>query len=172
MDDIENALKESFSVFAEKLFQDYEDDNKNRFFDAFKIYFKDRSEFETLLNKLAEEDKHRVIRLGFFYYIITKEINHAGITLISLFSLMEATAPSKFRSFDQWLLSKLKGDENISFPIPDRDCLQKAILSFQKEYFREHGSSERVRGFIDKYFCSEDKQQLILSWSGMARSKG
>ena len=161
MDDIEESLKKSFSVFAEKFFQDFEEHNKECFFDAFKKYFKDRSDFDTLLANLKEEAKSKIIRLGFFYHIITKEIGHAGITLISIFSIMEATAPNKFRTFDQWLLAKLKRGGNISFPIADRDCFKKAILSFQKEYFKKYGSSERVRRFINKYFCTEDKQQLI-----------
>lgn len=161
MNDIEDALKESLRVYAEKFFQDFEEHNKDRFFDAFKKYFKDRSEFDTLLDKLDEDGKRKLIRLGFFYYIITKEIGHAGITLISIFSIMEATAPDEFRTFDQWLLAKINRAGDISFPIPDRDCFKKAILSFQKEYLKKHGSSERVRRFIDNYFCAEDKHQLI-----------
>jgi hypothetical protein len=136
-------------------------DDKERFFDAFKKYFENRSNFDILLEKLKDEDKSKIIRLGFFYHIITKEIQDARITLICLFSIMEATAPNKFKTFDQWLLGKIKIGENISFPIADRDCFKKAIISFQKEYFKEYGSSERVRKFIDEYFCTEDKQQLI-----------
>ncbi len=170
MDDIEESIKKSFSVFAEEFFKDFEEHNKKCFFDAFKIYFKDRSDFDTLLEKLKEDDKSKIIRLGFFYYIITKKIGYAGITLISIFSMMEATALNKFRTFDQWLLAKIKGGENISFPIADRDCFKKAILSFQKEYFKKHGSSERVRRFINKYFCTEDKQKLIRGFQIKGKS--
>ena len=74
---------------------------------------------------------------------------------------MEATDPNIFRPFDQWLLSKLKGDENITFPIADRDDFKKVILTFQKEYFKNHGSSEKVRRFIINYFTEDDKQKLI-----------
>lgn len=161
MDDIEEALKKSFSIPAEKYFQDFEDQNKERFFDAFKIYFKDRSDFDTLLEKIKAEDKLKIIRLGFFYYIITKEIGHAAITLISIFSMMEATAQEKFRTFDQWLLAKIKKGENISLPICNNKSFKKVILSLQKEYFEKHGSSERVRIFIDKYFCVEDKKKFV-----------
>ncbi len=161
MNDIEDALKKSLRVYAEKFFQDFEEHNKDRFFDAFKKYFKDRSDFDNLLDKLDEDSKSKLIRLGFFYYIVTKEIGHAGITLISISSIMEATATNKFRTFDQWLLSKLKRGKNISFPISNRDSFKNTILSFQKEYFSKHGSSERVRRFINKYFCDQDKLQLI-----------
>ena len=122
MTDIEDALKKSFSVFAKKFIREFEEHNKDCFFDAFKKYFKDRSDFDTLLEELKEETKSKIIRLGFFYYIITKEIGHAGMTLISIFSIMEATAPNKFRTFDQWLQAKIKRGGNISFPIADQDC--------------------------------------------------
>lgn len=161
MNDIEDALKESLRIFAEKFMHDFIEDNKDRFFDAFKNYFKDRSEFDTLLDNLNEDDKIKLIRLGFFYYIVTNEIKHAGVTLISIFSIMEATATNKFRTFDQWLLSKVKRGKNISYPIADRDSFRSTILSFQKEYFEKHGSSERVRRFINKYFSAQDKVQLI-----------
>ena len=49
----------------------------------------------------------------------------------------------------------------MSFPIADRDSFKKTIVSFQKEYFEKHGSSERVRRFINKYFSAQDKVQLI-----------
>ena len=64
---IEDTLKESFRVYAEKFIQDFEENNKDRFFEAFKNYFKDRAEFNILLDKLDEEGKHKLIRLGFFY---------------------------------------------------------------------------------------------------------
>jgi len=161
MNDIEDALKESLKIYAEKFFQDFEKHNKDRFFDAFKKYFKDRSDFDTLLDKLDEVSKGKLIRLGFFYYIITKEIGHAGVTLISIFSIMEATATDNYRTFDQWLLSKIKKDKSMSFPIADRDSFKKTIVSFQKEYFEKHGSSERVRRFINKYYSAQDKVELI-----------
>lgn len=161
MDDIENALKKSLRAYAEKFFEDFEEHNKDCFFDAFKKYFNDRSEFDTLLVKLDKDDRSKLIRLGFFYYIITKEIQHAGITLISIFSIMEATATNKFRTFDQWLLSKIKRIRDVSFPIADRDSFKNTILSFQKEYIEKHGSSERVRRFINNYFSVQDKLQLI-----------
>jgi hypothetical protein len=162
MDDIQDVLKESFKAYAEEsFFREFESHNRDCFFNAFQSYFKDRADFETMLEELGEESKTKIIRLGFFYHIITKEIRHAGITLISIFSIMEATAPEKFRTFDQWLLSRVKGDGDISLPITDRECFKEAILSFQKEYFEKHGSSERVRRFINNYFSTQDKDQLI-----------
>ena len=38
MDDIEDALKKSFSIFAEKFIQEFEEHNKDCFFDAFKSH--------------------------------------------------------------------------------------------------------------------------------------
>ncbi len=77
---------------------------------------------------------------------------------------MEATALNKFRTFDQWLLAKIKQGQNISFPITDKKCFKKSIISFQKEYFKEHGSTERVRNFINKYFYTKDKQRLAKAF--------
>lgn len=78
---------------------------RNDFFGAFQDYFKDRSDFDACLNSLKEE-KDKITELGFFYNLVTKEIPHAGITLISIFSIMEALSKDKFQPFDQWLLAK------------------------------------------------------------------
>jgi len=103
-------------------------------------------------------------KVRFFYYVVTKEIKRAGVTLISIFSIfsiMEATACEKFQPFDQWLLAKIKKSENISFPISDKHGFKELIFSLQNEYYAKHGSSEKVRDFINKYFSREDKKKLI-----------
>ena len=134
--------------------------NSDLFYCAFKEYFENRADFDTHLDNLNNE-KEKIIRLGFFYYVVTKDIKHAGVTLISLFSIMEATAYEKFQPFDQWLLAKIKEPESISFPLSDRQDFKSTILSFQRKYYEEHGSSEKVRKFINNYFSPEDKQKLI-----------
>lgn len=134
--------------------------NKDLFFCAFKDYFGNRSDFDACLANLNKE-REEIIRLGFFYYVVTKEIKHAGVTLISIFSIMEATACEKFQPFDQWLLAKIKKSENISFPISDKHGFKELILSLKNEYYAKHGSSEKVRNFINKYFSREDKKKLI-----------
>ncbi len=130
------------------------------FYSAFADHFKDKSEFECFLNKLNSE-KNKIARIGYFYYVATKEIGHAGIILISIFSIMEATAQEEFQTFDQWLLAKIKGIENISFPITDQHDFKKLIILLQEEYYSKHGSSKKVRNFINNYFRIEDKQKLI-----------
>ncbi len=120
---------------------------RNDFFGAFQDYFKDRSDFDACLNSLKEE-KDKITELGFFYNLVTKEIPHAGITLISIFSIMEALSKDKFQPFDQWLLAKIKKkSKNISFPIEDRKDFRTIIVSLQEKYFAKHGSSEKVHGF-------------------------
>jgi hypothetical protein len=160
MNDIEGSKRKAAAMLAEAFIKNFEEHSMNCFFSAFQEHFKDRSDFDACLDNLnAEKDK--ITRLGFFYYVVTKEIGHAGITLISIFSIMEAIAHEKFQPFDQWLLAKIKGAENISFPIADRHDFKKLILSFQIEYYTKHGSSEKVRNFINNYFSIEDKQKLI-----------
>jgi hypothetical protein len=160
MSDIEESKRKAAAMLAETFIKNFEEHNKNCFFSAFQEHFKDRSDFDACLDNLnAEKDK--ITRLGFFYYVVTKEIGHAGVTLISIFSIMEATAHENFQPFDQWLLAKIKRTENISFPIADRHDFKNLILSLQNEYYAKHGSSEKVRNFINKYFSIEDKQRLI-----------
>ena len=148
--------KPIYSLFVEEMYKI----NTDLFYCAFKEYFYNRADFDACLDTLNEE-KENIIRLGFFYYVVTKEIKHAGVTLISLFSIMEATANKKFQPFDQWLLAKIKEPENIPYPISDRQGFKSLILSLQTKYYAEHGSSEKVRNFIDKYFSPQDKQRLI-----------
>lgn len=134
---------------------------RNDFFGAFQDYFKDRSDFDACVNSLGEE-KDKITELGFFYNLVTKEIGHAGITLISIFSIMEALSKDKFQPFYQWLLAEIKKEsKNISFPICDRKDFKKIIVSLQKKYFAKHGSSEKVRRFVSKYFSDEDKNILV-----------
>lgn len=160
MNDIERIMKESATDLAPHIFREFEEHNKNCFFAAFKRYFKDQSEFSILIERLGPH-KAKIIRLGFFYYVITQEIRHAGITLIALFSIMEGAAQEKFQPFDQWLLAKIRNSRQITFPISNVDELKEHLLSFQSEYFKKHGSAERVRKFIGKYFSHEDKENLI-----------
>ena len=134
--------------------------NSDLFYSAFEEYFQNRTDFDEWIDKLRNE-KDKIVRLGFFYSVVTKEIKHAGVTLISIFSIMEATADKKFQPFDQWLLAQIKKPESISFPIDDKKKLKSSILLLQKKYYSEHGSSEKVRYFINNYFSSEDKQKLI-----------
>lgn len=129
------------------------------FYSAFTQHFNDRSDFETCLNNLNSE-KSNIARLGYFYYVATKEIGHAGVVLIAIFSIMEATATEEFKPFDQWLITKSRDDENISYPIVSKKDFKRMILSFREEFFKEHGSSMKVRSFICKYFSHEDKQKL------------
>ena len=134
--------------------------NSDLFYSAFEEYFQNRTDFDEWIDKLRNE-KDKIVRLGFFYSVVTKEIKHAGVTLISIFSIMEATADKKFQPFDQWLLAQITKPESISFPIDDKKKLKSSILLLQKKYYSEHGSSEKVRYFINNYFSSEDKQKLI-----------
>jgi hypothetical protein len=149
---------------------DIENHYKNCFFSAFQEYFRDRSDFDTFLDKL-KADKMKIIRLGFFYHIITQEIRHAGITLIAIFSIMEATATQKYLTFDEWLLAK-KGPGNIPFPIANRRDFRKLIADLQKQYYIKHGSSEKVRNFINRYFSGANKQKLIEGFRIKGRSTG
>lgn len=129
MDGMKDVLKKSLIIFLiEELSSEIEECNKQCFFHAFKKYFKDRSEFDTALKKL-NKDTSKIIKLGAFYHRITKEIKHAGVTLISIFSIMEATAPDEFITFDRWLLGKIKSDENILIP-SDRDSFKDVIHLF------------------------------------------
>ena len=144
---------------------------KNDFFSAFQGYFKDRADFDSCLKSL-KEDEGRIIELGFFYNLVTNEIGHAGVTLISLFSIMEAVSKERFQPFDQWLLSKIKRDTSISFPIANRGNFKETILSYQKQYFKKHGSAEKVRKFINQYFSMEDKKILINSFKVKDKSIG
>ena len=146
-------------IFSEDMYRMNSDD----FYCAFEDYFQNRADFDTCLDSLNNEKE--IIRLGFFYYVVTKEIKHAGVTLISIFSIMEATADKKFQPFDQWLLAQIKKPESIEFPITDKENLKTTILRLQKEYFAAHGSSEKVRNFINRYFSHEDKQKLIKGFS-------
>jgi len=168
MNPTENAGIEFNNESADEVFKSFEEyfaeKYKNGFFEAFKGYFDDRTDFDAFIEKLKEEDKNKILRLGFFYSVITKFINHAGVTLVGIFSLMEATSDIKYKTFDQWLLKKIKKDENISFPIVDNNCLKQAILLFQKEYFKEHGSAEKVRNFISQYYSTEDKKRIIRAF--------
>jgi len=146
---------------AEALSETVLESKRNDFFGAFQDYFKDRSDSDACLNSL-EEEKDKITELGFFYNLVTKEIGHAGITLISIFSIMEALSKDKFQPFDQWLLAKIKKkSKNISFPIEDRKDFRTIIVSLQEKYFAKHGSSEKVRRFVSKYFSDEDKNILV-----------
>ena len=140
--------------------KNFETENEECFFNAFKKYFRDRSEFDTCLEKLKTE-KDKIVRLGFFYYVVTQEIKPKGITLISIFSIMEATSQEKFQPFEEWLLGTIKRSENISLPIADPHSFKKLIDSLKKEYYSKHGASKKVRQFINNYFITEDKQKLI-----------
>lgn len=151
----ENAIR-----LAEAFGKALESSDMNFFYSAFTRHFKDKYDFETCLNNLNSE-KSNIARLGYFYYVATKEIRHAGVVLIAIFSIMEATAQEEFQPFDQWLLGQIKRTENISFPITDQHNFKSMILSRQKEYYSKHGSSQKVRKFIDNYFRDEDKQKLI-----------
>ena len=163
MSKIKIANLEAASKLAEALRENMIEMKKNDFFTAFQEYFKDRAGFDSCLKSL-KEDEDRIIELGFFYNLVTNEIGHAGITLISLFSIMEAVSKERFQPFDQWLLSKIKRDTSISFPIVDRGNFKETILSYQKKYFKKHGSAEKVRKFINQYFSMEDKKILIKSF--------
>ena len=152
----DHKIKIISDAFAEDMYKI----NNDLFYCAFKGYFQNRADFDECLNILGN-DKEKIIRLGFFYYVVVKEIKHAGITLISIFSIMEATSKNKFQPFDQWLLGKIKESGNISYPIDDSSSLKDTILELKDKYYKEHGSSEKVRSFIKKYFDSKDKQTLI-----------
>jgi len=152
----DHKFKTISDAFAEDMYRI----NSDLFYCAFKEYFQNREDFDACLNRLSNE-KEKIIRLGFFYYVVTNEIKHAGVTLISIFSIMEATAENKFQPFDQWLLARIKESENISFPIGDKENLKDTILEHQEKYYANHGSSEKVRSFIYEYFSEEDKHNLI-----------
>ena len=140
--------------------RDLENRDMDLFYSVFTKHFKDKSDFEACLNNLNAE-KSNIARLGFFYYVATEEIGHAAVVLISIFSIMEATATEEFKPFDQWLYKIIKGDESITYPITDQNHFKKLILSLQKKYYLQYGSSQKVRNFIDTYFGIEDKQSLI-----------
>jgi hypothetical protein len=151
----ENAIRLA-EVFGRAL----ENRDMDLFYSAFTQHFKDRSDFETCLNNLNSE-KSDIARLGYFYYVATKEIRHAGVVLIAIFSIMEATATEEFKSFDQWLFTIRKDDESITYPITDQNHFKKLISSLQKQYYLQYGSSQKVRSFIKNYFDIADKQSLI-----------
>ena len=147
-------------AISDALVEDMYRINSDLFYCAFEEYFENKSDFDACLANLNNE-KENIIRLGFFYYVVSKEIKHAGVILISLFSIMEATAYEKFQPFDEWLLAKIKEPESILFPLSNRQDLKSTILSLQSKYYTEHGSSAKVRNFINNYFSLEDKQKLI-----------
>ena len=162
---LSNELYKAFSNWFEEKYSDAT-------FSSFEDYFnKNRSEFDSFLKTLGE-DKDKVIKLGFFYNVVTKDIKHAGVILISLFSIMEATASDKYRSFDQWLLTKIKKSKEISYPIEDKDNFKDLILDFQEEYFEKHGSSKKVRTFIKRYFSDEDKRKMVNGFIIKDKSSG
>lgn len=147
--------------FVGALIENRLESNRNDFFNAFQDYFKDRPDFDACINSL-EEEKDKITELGFYYNLVTKEIGHAGITLIAIFSIMEALSRYKFQSFDQWLLAEIKEKpENIPFPIEDRKEFKTIIVSLREKYLANHGSSEKVRRFVSKYFSDEDKNILV-----------
>ena len=148
---------------AEAFGKALESHDMDLFYSAFSHHFDSRSDFESCLNNLGSE-KSKIARLGFFYYVSTKEIGHAAAVLISIFSIMEATSQEDFQPFDQWLLAQVKGSENIPFPIKDQQNFKSLILSLQKKYYSKHGSSEKVRNFIQNYFSDEDKQKLFAGF--------
>ncbi|MFZ5570932.1 MAG: hypothetical protein ACOZF0_11035 [Thermodesulfobacteriota bacterium] len=155
--------KDQIKPFPDTFINDMYRINSDLFYCAFEKYFENRNDFNERLSKLNDE-KEEIIRLGFFYYVVTKEIKHAGVILISIFSIMEATADEKFQPFDQWLLAKIKEPESISFPITDQQDLKRTIVSLQNEYYAKHGSTEKVRSFVNRYFTLEDKQKLIAGF--------
>lgn len=155
-----NVSDEDAIRLAEVFGKALESKDMDLFYSAFTQHFDNRSDFEKCLNNLNSE-KSKIARLGFFYYVATKEIGHAAVVLIAIFSIMEATAQEGFQPFDQWLLAQVKGAENISFPIKDQSNFKNLILSLQKQYYSKHGSSKKVRNFIGNYFSDEDKQKLI-----------
>lgn len=157
----QNNLLEATTRLVEAFSKTMLESKKNDFYCAFQDYFKDRFDFDACVNSLGEE-KDKIIELGFFYNLIIKEIGHAGITLITIFSIMEALSKDKFQPFDQWLLAEIKKElKNISSPIKDRKKFKTVIVSLQKKYFAKHGSSEKVRRFVGKYFSDEDKNVLV-----------
>ena len=155
-----NISEDNTIRLAEAFGNALENSDMDRFYSAFKLHFKDKSDFEICLSNLNLE-KSNTARLGYFYSVVTQEIRHAGVVLIAIFSIMEATAQEEFQPFDQWLLHQLKGVKNISFPINDQHNFKKMILLRQKEYYSRHGSSQKVHNFVDNYFSDEDKQKLI-----------
>jgi len=171
MSKIQIANLEAARKLAKALKENMIEMKKKDFFIAFQGYFKDRADFDSCLKSL-KEDEDRIIELGFFYNLVTNEIGHAGITLISLFSIMEAVSKERFQPFDQWLLSKIKQDKSISFPMADQGNFKETILSYQKEYFKKHGSAEKVQKFINQYFSLEDKIVLIKSFKVKDKSIG
>jgi len=89
-----------------------EENNKNDFFYVFQNHFKDREEFEKILDNF-KEDKFKIIRIGFFYYWAIKVNKQLGIILIAIFSIMEAGVTEKYLTFDQWVLLKKSAQRHI-----------------------------------------------------------
>lgn len=141
-----NVSDEDAIRLAEAFGKALERKDVDLFYSAFTQHFDNRSDFEKCLNNLNSE-KSKIARLGFFYYVATKEIRHAAVVLIAIFSIMEATAQEEFQPFDQWLLAKIKGAENIYFPIKDQRSFKNLILSFQRQYYSKHGSSKKSPRF-------------------------
>lgn len=155
------ANLETAPQLVEALIERILESKRNDFFGAFQDYFKDRPDFDACVNSLGEE-KDKITELGFFYNVVTKEIRHAGITLIAIFLIMEALSKDKFQPFDQWLFAEIKKEsKNISFPIKDRKKFKRIVASLKEKYFKNHGSSEKVRKFISKYFSDEDKNIFV-----------
>lgn len=155
-----NISNEDANRLAEAFERDLESKDMDLFYSAFTKHFIDKSDFEACLNNLNSE-KSKIARLGFFYYVAAEEIKHAGVVLISIFSIMEATATEEFKPFDQWLFTIIKDAESITYPITDQNHFKKLILSLQKQYYLKYGSSRKVINFIRDYFDIKDKQSLI-----------
>ena len=68
----ENAIR-----LADAFERTLENRDMDLFYSVFAQHFKDRSDFETCLTNLNSE-KSKIARLGYFYYVATKEIGHAG----------------------------------------------------------------------------------------------
>jgi len=146
---------------ADKMLLEMVEKKKEVFYKSFQHHFQDRAALHALLEKLREEDQVNAIKLGFFYNIMTTNISNPGVTLICVFSIMEATAPEKFQSFDHWLLGEIKRNEEITFHIDNKRSFKKTISEFQRKYYETHGASMKVRNFIKRYFSLSDKKDLI-----------
>ena len=68
-------------IISDAFVEDMDRINTDLFYCAFKEYFENRFDFDAWLDKLSD-DKEKIIRLGFFYYVVIKEINRAAVTLI------------------------------------------------------------------------------------------
>lgn len=156
---ITDEQKQRFEEFYKGIINSKKED----FYKSFKEYFNNRKEFNSYIDNLKDRDK--IIQIGCFYHIISKEINYSGVTLISIFSIMEALSTIKYKPFREWIFTQIKKESNDKFKsIQSKKNFKEILINYKNRYIKTHGSTEKVRSFIVKYFDDTDKERLVKSF--------